>query len=1059
VLIVIGAIGAVTRAVEADAEPAVISSTSVPAECKNTGPENADSVDADCRDYLYQVQCQFTKMAGDGLPEAWEDWCTQNTGLEHGDKAAVPKCGLTLAGEKTAVGERCRDFIAHEYCTGGHTSVAEYEDFCADVAPSAGADPVPVECTTEVAHEPSAEGNRCWSQLKDKYCTDFNGNTGAQDLNDFCEDIAAGAKPPSLCELSSAGQGTAAARACTIQLYEAKCNDLDLPPPEYKGFCETVDHERESKQKATERKQAGQGAPPAESREQESKPSRGQPEVLLQLGEEPACKEKAKLSRELQRACALTGSVMHKYPFADYGIDNNVDVEVVDVNTWFMSLFQWLLVGAWQILIWLVKVSLLLLQWAFAVDPLSRSGDKVGTAVKGLFDLIGPEWRLTALAILGVWGFWNGLVRRRIMQTVSGIALSMLLMLTAMWVVYDPEGTVGKIGHLANDSSVVMLSATSSGQLRDPEQGLAEGQNTLFDQLVEGPWCALQFGGQAKCDEPTSDEKISRKDVWLSMPANSSARELFYKATNEGPDSIGFEEDEVSALGEWFDSIGDKLCIVTAGSISTCDGVVDAVTPEAIQEAIEDPDKAKRFDAAKSKAASLLEEDPSAVELQGEEGAFTRAGLLAIIAIGIIGAVAFFFSIGVRLLVAGVILLLLILLAPVMLIVAAFGEEGRRRFIAWLKMLLGAAVAKLVYSVLFGVVLLVVFILIDLAGGSEVGDKEDWLGCWLLVSAFFWVAVLQMNRILSLFTPDPSEQHGMGNGGLGLMYMGQRMVSQTMNRAWSAATLLPRRAVPRAAHAVRSERLIRRDGNEGAIRARADGELDRRATAASLLDRSQQGARAREILGQDRSGNARRRMRKLDKALKRTDLSPDRRASLETSRRNLDGALHQADADRNWARWQLQSNRQQGGAPPSAAEVRARRDQRQQDVAHHDRDPNTWNSESNRLFAGITDTEWSHAQRAGTEGNHRPMQDLRQRSEQALREDGEYLRRADRNSPLPQATRSSADREWGGTQPRFSRHGGPPRGAPPDREYADHQRTQRAAARRQAADRQRRRRT
>ncbi len=1054
-VVTLGTIGAVTQVVEAGADPAVISSSSVPPACVNTSPEKAGSVDAACRDYLYQVRCQFPKMSAEQPLEAWEGWCEENESLERGDKAAVPKCGLTLAVQKTAVGERCRDFLAQEYCTGGHTSVAEFEDFCANVAPSAGPDPEPKECTPEVAHETSAEGNRCWAQLEKKYCADFNGNTGAEDLNEFCEEVAAGGKPPTVnadCDLALAAKNTTAGRACKDQLYTAECSDLNEPPADFEKFCQTVSDERKTKREADEKKQADE-EPAAEDKDK-AEPNHGSPEVLLQLGHEPSCGEGDQLSRELRAACAMSGSSMHTYPFANYGIDNNVDVDVDDVNTWFMSLFQWLIVGVWQILIWLVKISLLILQWAFAVDPLSRAGGRVGDTVKSIFNVIGPEWRLTAIAVLGVWGFWNGLVRRQFMQTFSGLLVSMLLMVGAMWVVYDPEGTVGKVGQLANDASVVMLSATSSGELNKPEQGLASGQHRLFDQLVFGPWCALQFGGQKKCHEKTGDPKITRADLWLSQPANSSARELLYKATTKGPGSVEDDENETSGWDEFWDNTGDGICILSLGIFETCESIEDVATPLSVQEENEHPEKAQRFEEAKEKAMSLLKQDPTSVELQGSEGAFTRTGLLVIIAIGVIGAVAFFFAIGIRLLVAGVILLLLILFAPVMLIVAAFGEEGRRRFITWVKMLLGAAIAKLVYSVLFGLVLAVVFILVDLTGDAN-GKGSDWLGGWLLVSAFFWIALLQMNRVLSLFSPDPSEHHGGGTGmgGYGLMYMGQRMVSQTMNRAWGAATFLPRRAAPRATRALRRERLAHREGTEGAIRARAENELDKRSTAAALRDKREVGNHADRITG--RSDKARSRIDSISKEIGRGMPEP-RRKQLEAQRKREQDFLRRQEPEERWARWQQQSQRQQGEGP-SVGEIRSRRTQREQDVARWREFSDSWSSESNRRWAGITDAEWGRASRARDGGNAAPMEQLRERSELALQRDRDLFQRANRDAPLSRNTRNSALEEWGGRRPRPYGPGGRPPARPIDTPFETLRRKERAAARRRGRDNVRRR--
>lgn len=1059
VLLVLGAIGAVTHVVEAGAE-APISTTSVPVECIEMSPEKATSPDATCRDYLFQIHCQFSRMSSGYVPEAWEDWCRQRSNLELGNQPAVPRCDLTLAGQKSVVGERCRNYLAATQCLNGSSSQADMQDFCAKVAPSAGPDPRPLQCTPETAQQRSPEGNRCWAQLEKKYCTNFNGNTGAQDLNEFCEGVKAGKKPPAVdaaCNRGLAEQNSDAGRACKDQLYTTECQTLNKLPPDVEKFCKTVSDERKAQKEAEEKKKKEEAPPPEQpggsDKDKGAQPATGAPNVLLQLGHEPICDGKEKLNPEIERACKLTGSAMHDYPFANYGIDNNVSVEVLDENFWsgetpIMSLFQWLLVGVWQALIWLVKMALLVLQWAFAVDPLARAQDKVSGSVMALFNLFGPEWRLTALAVLGVWGFWNGLVRRRFMQTLSGLLLSLLLMIGAMWIVYDPKGTVGQVAHYANESAAAVLSATSSGELRRPKQGMAEGQHKLFDQLVVGPWCALQFGGQRACNEPTSDPKITRRDLWLSLPANSSAREVLYAATKDGPEAAQSKVDK-NYLGDFVDALGDGLCMYTGGLSGTCPEDDDDVMKTKTQEEREDnPEKTKRFEEAKAKASALIKKDPGAVVLQGPEGVFTRAGLLAVIAIGMLGAVAFLLAIGVRLVVAGVILLLLILLAPVMLIVAAFGEEGRRRFITWVRMLLGAAVAKLVYSVLLGLVLLVVGILIDIGG-----EEQDWLGGWLLVSAFFWIAVLQMNRVLALLAPDPASEQSNGLGAGAALFMGQRLVSQTLRGAWQGATFLPRKAAPRAARAIRRERAVQREGTESAIRGRADDELDKRAMAASLRDKRETGTRAEKTV--KRSDSARKRIRDIDEKLER-EPPPKQRAKLERQRQDAVSFLRRQEPDERWARWQMQSNRQHS-EEPSEGELRSRRSQRQRDVRRWSDDADSWSSESNRRWAGITDADWNRASEAAKRGDQEPMKALRQRSEIALKRDRELLARSDDSAPHSRQTRQEATREWrdhrppgrsDSDRPPFTRH---------DTEFATREREGRRSARRRGRENLRRR--
>ncbi|MHB8492014.1 MAG: hypothetical protein ACYDA6_07380, partial [Solirubrobacteraceae bacterium] len=96
-----------------------------------------------------------------------------------------------------------------------------------------------------------------------------------------------------------------------------------------------------------------------------------------------------------------------------------------------------------------------------------------------------------------------------------------------------------------------------------------------------------------------------------------------------------------------------------------------------------------------------------------------------------------------RLVGAALLALVLLLFAPVAALAPAFGESGRLVFGAWCRRLLGAVLAKLLYSVLFGMALMMMNLL---AGVDALG----WWVQWALISAFWWVVLLRRNELLAL---------------------------------------------------------------------------------------------------------------------------------------------------------------------------------------------------------------------------------------------------------------------------------------------------------------------
>src|SRR5262249_4685753 len=123
---------------------------------------------------------------------------------------------------------------------------------------------------------------------------------------------------------------------------------------------------------------------------------------------------------------------------------------------------------------------------------------------------------------------------------------------------------------------------------------------------------------------------------------------------------------------------------------------------------------------------------PDQVAIQGASGALTRLPLLALVALGVLGALLLVGWLMLRLLDQAMTGLVLLLLTPVALLLVAFGEAGRAAFARWALGLLGALVSKVVYAILLGVVVLAARLL---AAGA---DRDDWLLGWLLQTAFWW---------------------------------------------------------------------------------------------------------------------------------------------------------------------------------------------------------------------------------------------------------------------------------------------------------------------------------
>jgi hypothetical protein len=138
-------------------------------------------------------------------------------------------------------------------------------------------------------------------------------------------------------------------------------------------------------------------------------------------------------------------------------------------------------------------------------------------------------------------------------------------------------------------------------------------------------------------------------------------------------------------------------------------------------------------------------------EFRTASGTWPRAGGLLLIAIGVAGMLATLGFVALRLFGAALGVLLYLLLAPLAVLAPAFGQSGRATFRRWLTRLIGAALAKLVYSVLLGALLLIVSLL---AGITSFG----WWTQWLLISVFWWFAFEHRNRMLAFAIHERGER-------------------------------------------------------------------------------------------------------------------------------------------------------------------------------------------------------------------------------------------------------------------------------------------------------------
>lgn len=463
--------------------------------------------------------------------------------------------------------------------------------------------------------------------------------------------------------------------------------------------------------------------------------------------------------RRAEESCERTGSLVRFFPESHYGIDLWFGGDVTEIH---LGAAQLVATVVWRILVKILSVVLLLLEWAFSFDLLNGADGAMPDIEVILIwihdDLLGSGWTLAALVAAGLWGIWNGLVRMRTIPTLGGLAATVALMIVGLALIENPRGTVGRVSGWANDASVGALSIANPDDLGDADGGFAGGMQTTFETLVVGPWCVLQFGDGRTCTAEGVPYSEQRRDTGCV---------------------------EVEADDPILDSIGGGTHF--GGDTGTTYSCPESMADQWLQV----PSGEER----RTLYEYWKENDRSRVAMQEATGAVERFGLVVLIGAGVLGAICLLGYLGLNLVLAAVMVVLLLLAAPLAFLAPAFGEGGRNLFISYGKRLAGAALAKLIFALFLGVVLLIANLItgMDFGPVSESEAYVDhplpefggWYARWLVLTVFWWSVFLKRQQILA-FVALAETPTGAGFGLL-KAYMGLRMARDVAGMATAPA--------------------------------------------------------------------------------------------------------------------------------------------------------------------------------------------------------------------------------------------------------------------------------
>ncbi len=448
----------------------------------------------------------------------------------------------------------------------------------------------------------------------------------------------------------------------------------------------------------------------------------------------PSCRGAlvAELSQAARRNCETSGFVAAAAPTGDFGLDVHIDTGVLSIGSWLPSFTQDAFVTpTWMALVWAVHALVVMLEWSFALDLLHGAiALGVGTGLRQMQATFTEPWLPLVLAALSITVVYQGLVRRRVADTLGELMLVMAMMIGGLWIVIDPTGTVGALGRFADQASLGTLAAAAHGTPQAPGRAFAGSLGAVFATAIEVPWCYLEFGTVGWCRE------VSQLDPRLRAAAlRIAAREhaeigceprvvLQAQCVSAGSPQARALEHSIELLRD-AQSNGNIFLALPANGPA--------------RNSINDEGSLLRVLCQSSEMASCQGPTAAQAEFRTSGDTWFRLGGLVLIVGGLLGMLLLFGFVTLHLLKAAILGLLYLLLAPAMVLAPAFGESGRALFRKWLVQLLGAMISKLLFSFVLGVVLAVLGLLAQLTA-------LGWWTQWLLMSAFWWGAYMRRDR-------------------------------------------------------------------------------------------------------------------------------------------------------------------------------------------------------------------------------------------------------------------------------------------------------------------------
>jgi hypothetical protein len=551
--------------------------------------------------------------------------------------------------------------------------------------------------------------------------------------------------------------------------------------------------------------------------------SSGQVDPITGLGiRNPVCDDPAQIrSPETRTSCEITGTPETTYPTSDYGFDVFIPTGVTHPIGDFTAGFVTILNGIWLGLLFVLKLVLTLLGLAFGLNPFADGPTmaRISAAVSRIYETVTDPWLSALVVCAGIALAWRGLISRDVAGSVGGTIAAVAMLVLGIWVVHAPRESVGRLASFSNEVALGVIAAPQSGSLSDPTGSYAEAMSHVWSRLVEVPFAGLDFSDVNWALGPPPDEAVKKANE--AFCEDNGSLTLLAQLQNLG---IGKEEESCGHFAE--ERYGKPRRVI--------DLYLRSSPGSAARAALWNYFDHEKSDTYNSKVAA-----------QGGDGVITRLSMLALFAIGLLGALLLLAWLAIRLLTQAAIAFVLLLALPFALFFPLLGDWGRRGFRRFGLALIGAVLAKVIYAAFLSVVLLGIVVLgsVDAAGGSATG--------FLLSAAFSWAVFLKRHDLIGWISVGEHERlAGLGTAGVAGFALGRRAARSPARAVTKGAAVASRRTKERSRLLTETTRRTARDSLDESARALGEVRLREARETVAAHERSRAGG------GEDRKARA-----------------------------------------------------------------------------------------------------------------------------------------------------------------------------------------------------------